>query len=45
VADSDLAERVRSGDATAVDRLLAELVDPAIDLAALGIELPAAASE
>jgi siroheme synthase-like protein len=40
VAASDLAERVRAGDATGIDRLLAELVDPATDLAALGVELP-----
>ena len=40
IAGSDLAERVRAGDVMGVDRLLAELVDPATDLAALGVDLP-----
>lgn len=45
LAASDLGDRVRAGDARGVDRLLAELVDPATDLAALGVELPSAPSE
>ncbi|MGH7806254.1 MAG: precorrin-2 dehydrogenase/sirohydrochlorin ferrochelatase family protein [Candidatus Binatia bacterium] len=39
LANSDLAERVKAGDSPGVDRLLAEHVDPAIDLAALGVAL------
>jgi siroheme synthase-like protein len=39
LASSDLEARVKAGDAAAVDRLLAEVVDPSIDLATLGVEL------
>ncbi len=39
LASSDLERHVKARNAAAIDRLLAEVVDPSIDLATLGVEL------